>query len=83
MEFSTLEIIGLAFLSGLKIAEITEDIKEEDDDKEEEVEAKCENKEVDNAENIERIEIKRITPKEMGEIFDMLKNKVLGGKNNE
>ncbi len=82
MEFSTLEIIGLAFLSGLKIAEITEDIKEEDDDKEE-VEAKCENKEVDNAENIERIEIKRITPKEMGEIFDMLKNKVLGGKNNE
>lgn len=82
MEFSTLEIIGLAFLSGLKIAEITEDIKEEDDDKEE-VEAKCENKEVDNAEKIERIEIKRITPKEMGEIFDMLKNKVLGGKNNE
>lgn len=82
MEFSTLAIIGLAFLSGLKIAEITEDIKEEDDDKEE-VEAKCENKEVDNAENIERIEIKRITPKEMGEIFDMLKNKVLGGKNNE
>lgn len=82
MEFSTLEIIGLAFLSGLKIAEITEDIKEEDDDKEE-VEAKCENKEVDNAENIERIEIKGITPKEMGEIFDMLKNKVLGGKNNE
>lgn len=85
MEFSTLEIIGLAFLSGLKIAKITEDIKEEGDDKEE-VEAKCENKEVDNtdnAENIEKIETKRITPKEMGEIFDMLKNKVLGGKNNE
>lgn len=30
MEFSTLEIIGLAFLSGLKVAELTEDVIDED-----------------------------------------------------
>lgn len=29
MKFNTLEIIGLAFLSGLKIAEVAEDIIEE------------------------------------------------------
>lgn len=80
MEFGILEIIGLAFLSGLKIEEITKDIKEEDDKRE--VDAKCENKEVINTENIERIEIKKITKEEMGEIFDTLKNKMLGGKNN-
>lgn len=32
MEFSTLEIIGLAFLSGLKVAEITEKVIEEDNE---------------------------------------------------
>lgn len=32
MEFSTLEIIGLAFLSGLKVAEITEEVIEEDNE---------------------------------------------------
>ena len=80
MEFGILEIIGLAFLSGLKIEEITKDIKEEDDKRE--VDAKCENKEVNNTENIERIEINKITKEEMEEIFDMLKNKMLGGKNN-
>jgi len=32
MEFSTLEIIGLAFMSGLKIAEMAEDIIEEKDE---------------------------------------------------
>lgn len=30
MEFSTLEIIGLAFLSGLKVAELAEDVIDED-----------------------------------------------------
>lgn len=45
-------------------------------------EAKCNTEEVNNTENIERIEIKKITKEEMGEIFDMLKNKMLGGKNN-
>lgn len=45
-------------------------------------EAKCNTEEANNTENIERIEIKKITKEEMGEIFDMLKNKMLGGKNN-
>lgn len=81
MEFGILEIIGLAFLSGLKIEEITKDIKEEYDNKRE-VEAKCNTEEINNTENIESIEIKKITKEEMGEIFDMLKNKMLGGKNN-
>lgn len=36
------------------------------------------------AENkIEKVEIKEIKPEEMVKIFDDLKNKMLGGKNNE
>jgi tRNA(Phe) wybutosine-synthesizing methylase Tyw3 len=36
------------------------------------------------AENkIEKVEIKEIKPEEMAKIFDDLKNKMLGGKNNE
>lgn len=34
-------------------------------------------------ERINTVEIKKVTPEEMGKIFDELKNKVLGGKNNE
>ncbi len=30
-------------------------------------------------EKIEQVEIKKVTPEEMGKIFDELKNKVLGG----
>ena len=30
MDFSTLEIIGLAFMSGLKVAEITKELEDED-----------------------------------------------------
>lgn len=31
-------------------------------------------------ERIDTVEIKKVTPEEMGKIFDELKNKVLGGK---
>ena len=66
MKFSTLEIIGLAFLSGLKISEIAEELIEE------------EKQEQEKKENM-NITVKSISPEEMGEIFDKLKNKVLGG----
>lgn len=36
MKFSTLEIIGLAFLSGLKISEIAEELIEEEKEEKEE-----------------------------------------------
>lgn len=32
-------------------------------------------------ERIDTVEIKKVTPEEMGKIFDELKNKVLGGNN--
>lgn len=73
MKFSTLEIIGLAFLSGLKISEIAEELIEE-----EEKEEKEETQEQEKKENM-NITVKSISPEEMGEIFDKLKNKVLGG----
>lgn len=69
MKFSTLEIIGLAFLSGLKISEIAEELIEEEKEETQEQEKK---------ENM-NITVKSISPEEMGEIFDKLKNKVLGG----
>lgn len=72
MDFSTLEIIGLAFLSGLKISEIAEELIEE------EKEEKEETQEQEKKENM-NITVKSISPEEMGEIFDKLKNKVLGG----
>lgn len=31
MDFSTLEIIGLAFMSGLKVAKITKELEDEDE----------------------------------------------------
>lgn len=71
MKFSTLEIIGLAFLSGLKISEIAEELIEE------EKEEKEETQEQEKKENM-NITVKSISPEEMGEIFDKLKNKVLG-----
>lgn len=42
MEFSTLEIIGLAFMSGLKVAEMVEEVVEENEE-ENAVEEKEEN----------------------------------------
>lgn len=72
MKFSTLEIIGLAFLSGLKISEIAEELIEE------EKEEKEETQEQEKKENM-NITVKSISPEEMGEIFDKLKKKVLGG----
>lgn len=75
MKFSTLEIIGLAFLSGLKISEIAEKLIEEE---KEEKEEKEETQEQEKKENM-NITVKSISPEEMGEIFDKLKNKVLGG----
>lgn len=75
MKFSTLEIIGLAFLSGLKISEIAEELIEEE---KEEKEKKEETQEQEKKENM-NITVKSISPEEMGEIFDKLKNKVLGG----
>lgn len=72
MKFSTLEIIGLAFLSGLKISEIAEELIEE------EKEEKEKTQEQEKKENM-NITVKSISPEEMGEIFDKLKNKVLGG----
>lgn len=72
MKFSTLEIIGLAFLSGLKISEIAEELIEE------EKEEKEETQEQEKKENM-NITVKSISPEETGEIFDKLKNKVLGG----
>ena len=83
MKFSTLEIIGLAFLSGLKISEIAEElIEEEKEEKEEKKETqeqeKKETQEQEKKENM-NITVKSISPEEMGEIFDKLKNKVLGG----
>lgn len=83
MDFNELEVIGLAFLSGLKIAEIAEEVIEE---KECECKSKCnstKDKVEKSKENVEEIQIKRISPDEMAHIFDTLKNKVLGGKNNE
>ncbi len=83
MDFNNLEVIGLAFLSGLKIAEIAEEVIEE---KECKCKSKCNNtkdKVEKIKENVEEIQIKRISPDEMAHIFDTLKNKVLGGKNNE
>ena len=76
MKFSTLEIIGLAFLSGLKISEIAEELIEEEE--KEEKEEKEETQEQEKKENM-NITVKSISPEEMGEIFDKLKNKVLGG----
>lgn len=75
MKFSTLKIIGLAFLSGLKISEIAEELIEEE---KEEKEEKEETQEQEKKENM-NITVKSISPEEMGEIFDKLKNKVLGG----
>ena len=72
MKFSTLEIIGSALLSGLKISEIAEELIEE------EKEEKEETQEQEKKENM-NITVKSISPEEMGEIFDKLKNKVLGG----
>lgn len=63
MKFSTLEIIGLAFLSGLKISEIAEELIEE------EKEEKEETQEQEKKENM-NITVKSISPEEMGEIFD-------------
>lgn len=83
MDFNNLEVIGLAFLSGLKIAEITEEVIEK---KECECKSKCNNtkdKVEESKESVEEIQIKRISPDEMAHILDTLKNKVLGGKNNE
>lgn len=60
MKFSTLEIIGLAFLSGLKISEIAEELIEEEKEETQEQEKK---------ENM-NITVKSISPEEMGEIFD-------------
>ncbi len=76
MKFSTLEIIGLAFLSGLKISEIAEELIEEE--KEEKAEEQEKKQEQEKKENM-NITVKSISPEEMGEIFDKLKNKVLGG----
>ena len=45
MKFSTLEIIGLAFLSGLKISEIAEELIEEEKEEKEETQ-ELENKRV-------------------------------------
>lgn len=80
MKFSTLEIIGLAFLSGLKISEIAEELIEEEliEEEKEEKEEKEETQEQEKKENM-NITVKSISPEEMGEIFDKLKNKVLGG----
>ena len=76
MKFSTLEIIGLAFLSGLKISEIAEELIEEE--KEEKAEEQEKKQEQEKKENM-NITVKSISPEEMGEIFDKLKNKVLVG----
>ena len=38
MEYNTLEIIGLAFLSGIKISEIAEEVIEEDNEEKENAE---------------------------------------------
>lgn len=84
MDFNNLEVIGLAFLSGLKIAEIAEIAEEVIEEKE--CKSKCNNtkdKVEESKENVEEIQIKRISPDEMAHILDTLKNKVLGGKNNE
>lgn len=35
---------------------------------------------IEDADKIEKIEIQKITPKEMGDILDNLKNKIVGGK---
>lgn len=78
MKFSTLEIIGLAFLSGLKISEIAEELIEEEKEEKEEKKEKEETQEQEKKENM-NITVKSISPEEMGEIFDKLKNKVLGG----
>ena len=76
MEFSTLEIIGLAFLSGLKINELADEVLKEDEEKDEEKEDKNPKHMATECE----VEAKKITAEEMADILDNLKNKILGGK---
>lgn len=56
MKFSTLEIIGLAFMSGLKIAEMAEDIMEEKDEEENTEEEVVEEKEENIATGVVKLE---------------------------
>lgn len=82
MDFNTLEIIGLAFLAGLNIAEIAEDIM---DKEETECEGKhCKTEQEENKTKIEdkigKIEVHKITSKkELEELMDNIK-KIMGGK---
>lgn len=78
MKLNKLEIIGLTFINGLQTAEIIEDLKKEDE--EQNNENKTEKEEIVEEGRIDTVEIKKITPKEMSEILEDLKNKVLGGK---
>ena len=74
MEYSDLnelERIGLAFISGLIAGNALE--KEETEEVEEKPEPKHMATECE-------VEIKKITQKEMADILDNLKNKILGGK---
>ena len=67
-DLNDFEKIGLAFVCGVTAGRAL-DVAEKDETKEE-----SENKE----EEIETVEIKKVTPKEMGEIFDGLKKKIIG-----
>lgn len=85
MDFNTLEIIGLAFLAGLNIAEIAEDIMDEEETEETKCEGKhCKTEQEENKIKIEdkigKIEVHKITSKkELEELMDNIK-KIMGGK---
>lgn len=67
MNFNTLEIIGLAFLSGLHISEMVEDLEEENEEQE-----KIKNEKEEKDADVE-ISVKKITTEEMGKIIEELK----------
>jgi len=87
MDFNTLEIIGLAFLSGLKITEIAEDIMNEEETEDTE-KAECEGKHCKTEQEeiktkiedkIGKIEVHKITSvKDLDQVINNIK-KIMGG----
>ncbi|MCI9000104.1 MAG: hypothetical protein HFJ26_04080 [Clostridia bacterium] len=84
MNFNTLEIIGLAFLSGLNIAEIAEDVMNEEETEKKECEGKhCKTEQEDIKTKIEdkigKVEVHKITSvKDLDQVINNIK-KIMGG----
>ena len=65
-DLNELEKIGLAFISGIAAGCSLKKATDEEDEVEDEP--------------IKKVEIQKVTPKEMGKVLDDLKNKIMGGK---